>query len=240
MWEYNITTNIKDIKYLIELERNIKNKYKNAIIATRNNSMTIALPYNQKPKAFEYIKRILAETIALIYKERLLVNNINFDYLSEEYKVAFVKSLIYFDLEEDIFEIINQIDFDTGINFDSFYNFRLTNLKYKWQQLILICKSNTMFLESETFLELLKFLIDTIIPRHRSIDVFYNGKNFELLDENNNIICFNNTNNPETDLISGLISLAPKTINLHCAGMLSDNTFKIIYYIFNKKVNLLV
>ena len=28
MWEYNITTNIKDIKYLIELERNIKNKYK--------------------------------------------------------------------------------------------------------------------------------------------------------------------------------------------------------------------
>ena len=56
MWEYNITTNIKDIKYLIELERNIKNKYKNAIIATHNNSMTIALPYNQKPKAFEYIK----------------------------------------------------------------------------------------------------------------------------------------------------------------------------------------
>ena len=97
-----------------------------------------------------------------------------------------------------------------------------------------------MFLESETFLELLKFLIDTIIPRHRSIDVFYNGKNFELLDENNNIICFNNTNNPEANLISGLISLAPKTINLHCAGMLSDNTFKIIYYIFNKKVNLLV
>ena len=70
--------------------------------------------------------------------------------------------------------------------------------------------------------------------------VFYNGKNFELLDENNNIICFNNTNNPEANLISGLISLAPKTINLHCAGMLSDNTFKIIYYIFNKKVNLLV
>lgn len=240
MWEYNITTNIKDINYLIELERNIKNKYKNAIIATHNNSMTIALPYNQKPKAFEYIKRILAKNIALIYKERLLVNNINFDYLSEEYKVAFVKSLIYFDLEEDIFEIINQIDFDTGINFDSFYNFRLANLKYKWQQLILVCKSNTMFLESETFLELLKFLIDTIIPRHRSIDVFYNGKNFELLDENNNIICFNNTNNQEANLISGLISLAPKTINLHCAGMLSDNTFKIIYYIFNKKVNLLV
>lgn len=240
MWEYNIVCNPKDRVHLRYIENNIKSKYPYIITALSDNVLSVALNYNQKPKVFEYIKRLLAETIIFIYKEKLLLNNINLNYLSEEYKTAFIKSLIYFDYEEDMFEIINQLDFDTGINLDSFYNFRLKKVKQKWLQLVSICQNNNVFLESETFLELLKFLIESMIPKHKYIDVFYNGIGFEIVDENNNIISFNNTGNPEANLISGLISLAPKTINLHCAGMLSDNTFKIIYYIFNKKVNLLV
>lgn len=240
MWEYNIVCNPKNRVHLRNIENNLKSKYPYIITALSDNVLSVALNYNQKPKVFEYIKRLLAETIILIYKEKLLLNSININYLSEEYKTAFIKSLIYFDYEEDMFEIINQLDFDTGINLDSFYNFRLKKVKQKWLQLVSICQNNNVFLESETFLELLKFLIESMIPKHKYIDVFYNGIDFEIVDENNNLISFNNTGNPETNLISGLISLAPKTINLHCAGMLSDNTFKIIYYIFNKKVNLLV
>lgn len=240
MWEYNIVCNPQNRVHLRNIENNLKSKYPYIITALSNNVLSVALNYNQKPKVFEYIKRLLAEAIILIYKEKLLLNSININYLSEEYKTAFIKSLIYFDYEEDMFEIINQLDFDTGINLDSFYNFRLKKVKQKWLQLVSICQNNNVFLESETFLELLKFLIESMIPKHKYIDVFYNGIDFEIVDENNNLISFNNTGNPEVNLISSLISLAPKTINLHCAGMLSDNTFKIIYYIFNKKVNLLV
>ena len=79
------------------------------------------------------------------------------------------------------------------------------------------------------------------LPRHRLVDVYYVDDRFLIIDEQNNVLSFNNdTNNLEVDLITNLITIAPKNINLHCAGVLTNNTFKVIYYIFNKKVNLLV
>ena len=97
--------------------------------------------------------------------------------------------------------------------------------------------------ESETLIELIRFLIDSITPKRQAINIYYNGETFVLKDENNLIIKLNNAlnkSNMEINLITTLISLAPKIINFHCLGCVSENTFKILSYLFNKKINLLV
>ncbi|HBP43614.1 MAG TPA: hypothetical protein DD621_02910, partial [Clostridiales bacterium] len=75
MWEYNIVCNPKDRVHLRNIENNLKSKYPYIITALSDNVLSVALNYNQKPKVFEYIKRLLAETIIYIYKEKLLLNS---------------------------------------------------------------------------------------------------------------------------------------------------------------------
>ena len=241
MWEFFITVDAGKEKQIYNLEKKLKLKFSNVITAVCNNVLSVACELKLKPKLSEFLKREIAEIIILIYKQQEIEKNVDLQYINDELKNAFIKCLVLFDFEEDYFLIINKLELEHGIVLKSFYNFVLKNLKLKWQQFACICANNAMFFESQSFLDLLKYLIDYITPKHKSIDVYFNGDKFILSDENNNILSFNELGeNLEIGLISDLITLAPKTINLHCAGILTDNTFKIIYYIFNKKVNLLV
>lgn len=239
MWEFTVIGNNNLNIYLKNIELTLKQKT-NAVLARNNNSLSIACQHSEKSNVIKVLKNVLTETIILYYKELFFKSNLNLNYLSEQFKTAFIKCLVLFDFEEDYYLIINKLDFVNAINLDSFFNFKLKALKNKWQELAMVLSDNTTFLESDAFLELLKFLINSITPKRESVDVYFNGEKFVLSDENNNILVFNNSESHELNLITGLITLAPKTINLHCAGVLSNNTFKIIYYVFNKKVNLLV
>lgn len=243
MWEFFIESNINDVIYLKNIEKSLKFKNVNVVTALNKNSLSVACEFKDKPQILLNLKKVIAESIVLIYKQKFFESKIDLSYLNEQLKTALIKCLVLFDFEEDFYYVLDKLNLNFGLVLDSFYLFQLKKLEKKWQEIVNICSNNTSFMESETFLELLKFLISSITPKRKSIDVYFNGENFVLCDENNNIIVFNdayNLNNLELNLISGLITLAPKTINLHCAGVLSDNTFKIIYHIFNKKVNLLV
>lgn len=241
MWEFFIDIETGYEIYIKNLEKKLKQKFENCITAVCNNVLSIACELKIKNQVVEYIKRELAEIIILIYKQQELLKTLNLEYLSQELKNAFIKCLVLFDFDEDFFIIVNKLELEYGIVLKSFYNFKLKNLKTKWKQFSYVCSNNSVFFESQSFLDLLKYLIDYITPKHKSIDVYFDGNKFVLSDENNNILSFNDVDdNIEISLISQLISLAPKTINLHCAGILTNSTFKIIYYIFNKKINLLV
>ena len=41
-------------------------------------------------------------------------------------------------------------------------------------------------------------------------------------------------------LITNLVLLAPQNINIYCVDKMSEQTFKTLYYLFDKKINLLV
>lgn len=239
MWEFTIIGNANLNLYLKNIELTLKQKT-GVILAANKNTLSIACKPENKQKVIKLLKPLISETIVLFYKEQFFKNHINLNYLSDQFKTAFIKCLVLFDFEEDYIIAFNELELINAINLDSFFHFKLKQLKNKWQQLLYVLNSNSTFLESEALLDLLKFLISSIKPKRESVDVYFNGVKFVLSDENNNILMFNNSESAELSLISGLITLAPKTINLHCAGVLSNNTFKIIYYVFNKKVNLLV
>lgn len=240
MWEYFIEVENEYIDYLIDLENKVKDKF-NCITALVLNKLSIACDFKYKIKLESFLKKEIAELIIIIYKQLELEKMISLEYLPAELKSALIKCLTIFDYEEDLFFIINELELVHGINLFSFYNFKLKKIKKKWKQFASNCANNCNFIKSESFLDLLKFLIDFVTPRHRLVDVYFVDDRFLIIDEQNNVLSFNNdTNNLEVDLITNLITIAPQNINLHCAGVLTNNTFKVIYYIFNKKVNLLV
>lgn len=246
MKELNITINKENIHYLHYIKQSIEtNKIKYYCAVCEINDMGVFSLAIQEEDFFvikNKLKQAISEVILFAFKEKFLIDNINFSNMKESYKLALLKALVLFDSESDKLYIKSKLNFDNDIYLESFYNFKLQNLKKRWLELVKITNENNNLLESETFLELLKFLIATIKPKTSLVNVYYNGAYFEFKDKNQKNIKSNfiENFNDEANLITTLITLAPNYINLHCINALSNNTFKILYYIFDKKINLLV
>ena len=145
-----------------------------------------------------------------------------------------------FDKECDREEIKSVLILNRQINLDGFYYFKLGFMRDKWGDILNIVKDNSFSGDSENFLELLKFLVNNIDSRIPMINVYYKNNKFIILDnKNKQIKDKENIENVEASLISQLIELSPQIINFYCSKFLSKSTFKVIYFVFNKKLNLI-
>lgn len=249
MKEINISVNQQNEHYLYYLQKQMVNKkFKTYTAITTINDMavlSIACSDEDFGQVQYKLKKYVPDLILYIYKENYLLQTINFKNINDVFKLSLLKALVLFDSESDKEFIKNNITFEGDLYLDSLFNFKLKDLKKRWQEIANLANENSnYFFESETLLELLKFLIATIKPKASYVNVYYNGKNFEYKDFKNRKIKNNYIMQSEDDneigLIITLIALAPNTINLHCIDTISNNTFKVLYYIFDKKVNLLV
>ena len=92
----------------------------------------------------------------------------------------------------------------------------------------------------DVFIEFLKFLISSIQPKTNVINLKSDLTKYLIFDDKNNIIDCMVDLQDEMGLITNLVLLAPQNINIHCADKMSEQTFKTLYYLFDKKINLLV
>ncbi len=246
MRELNITIDKKNIGYLHYLKNNISNlKLKLYTAVCEINDMAV-LSMAVKDEDFVSIqnklKQFISEVVLFVYKEEYLQQHIDFSKLKDDYQLALLKALVLFDSESDKQFIKQRISLEHDIYLDSFYHFKLQPLQKRWSEFVSLTNENGNLLESEAFLDLLKFLIATIKPKTNLVHVYYNGGVFEYKDKNQKPIKSNfiQRNNDEANLITTLITLAPNNITLHCIDAITNNTFKVLYYIFDKKINLLV
>lgn len=240
MWEFNLTCEPEDIKFLTYVKDNLCGTQVSSIF---NNTLSVACNLEDKLKVIKQLKSLISEITVLIYKEKFFKNSLNLKMLRQEYSEALIKCLVMFDYEDDVYYVFSKLNLEYNLILTSFYNFKLKALKQKWSEIKNIASNSGVNYESETLIELIRFLIDSITPKRQAVNIYYNGETFVLKDENNLIIKLNNVlnkSNMEINLITTLISLAPKTINFHCLGCVSDNTFRVISYLFDKKINLLV
>lgn len=246
MRELNIAINPQDARFLDYLKSNLnlpKIKIYSAICQLNNMAVfSIATKDEEFEQVESKLKQLLSDLILFIYKERFLMENINFTQMQTPFQPALLKALVLFDSETDKLYIQSKLNLNKDVYLDSFFNFQLQPLKNRWQEYVELTNENTNMLQSEAFLDLLKFLIATIKPKTKQVNVYFNGHQFEFKDKNLKTIPsnFSAPDDDEATLITTLITLAPSVINLHCISTLSNNTFKILYYIFDKRINLLV
>lgn len=189
----------------------------------------------------ELIIEILAETIVNIYKNDYFTRNIKLSFLPNEHKETLIKALILFDIESDIYYVLSAIEKYNTIIVPSFHEFKLSKLKHKWNEFVFITNLNGNYLlNQEVFIEFLKFLISSIRPQTNVINLKSDVSKFLICDEKNNLITCRVDLKDEIGLITNLVLLAPRNINIHCASQVSNKTVKTLYYLFDKKINLLV
>ena len=123
----------------------------------------------------------------------------------------------------------------------SFNTFKLGKLRLKWQEFVYVTNLNGDYLiNKEIFIEFLKFLIKSIQPQTKVVNIKTDLTKFLFFDEQDHLMQGQIDLKDEMGLITNLVLLAPRNINIHCSDKVSDKTFKTLYYLFDKKINLLV
>ena len=111
----------------------------------------------------------------------------------------------------------------------------LKALREKWAELISLANENSDYLVSnEAFFDLLKFLIDNLEVCEEEINVFEDDNGYFITPQNSQDDCAYESLSKE-GLVSSLIELCPKKINLFCRS--DDNTAGFLSRIFEERVN---
>jgi len=219
----NKLRNIKKIEYHIE-------KQNNQISVNGDNEFSR-----------ELVVEILSEIIVTIYKTDYFNRNIKLSFLPQEHKEALIKALVLFDIESDIYYVLTSIERFSNIILSSFNKFLLSKIKHKWHEFVIVANLNGNYLLNyEVFIEFLKFLINSIQPKTSVVNLKSDLSKFLFFDEKNNLMTSRVDLKDEMGLITNLVILAPKNINIHCINQVSNKTFKTLYYLFDKKINLLI
>lgn len=134
-------------------------------------------------------------------------------------KHAFIKALSEFDSNADKLIAKSLLRLTPTFLLDSYYEFMLDVLKKRWQEVINLANENVCYLVCDkTFAELLRFLISNIESRSDEVHLFNRAEKIEVLSgalKPFNNIYINEDLPADIQVVSKLISIAPKKIFLH-------------------------
>lgn len=238
MW--NLTVKFSKIGQAGEFVNKLNkiNKIEYHILSSKTTDISIS---GENEFAKELVLETIADTIITIFKSEYFEKNINLRFLSPEQKDALVKALLLFDMDSDIYYTLLCIEKLDTVVVDAVNNFMLPKLKNKWAEFVTITNLNSNFLLNyDVYVEFLKFLINSIQPKIKVVNLKCDVSSFLFLDDKNTVVSSKINIDDEMGLITNLVMLAPQNINIHCIDRVSNKTFKTLYYLFDKKINLLV
>lgn len=244
MWTYKlIINNFNQNDELNKLIKKLENIEDFGIsIVPEKDRQIITFSARDVHKVKESVLTNIAYYIIKEHKFNFFYNQIKKQNLPDIHIKSLSKALTLFDIESDIYLTLNLLPPTGTVVVNSFYMFKMGKLRDKWQEFINVTNLNSpIMLNQEIYIEFLKFLYSAIPCQYEEVNVLIDESNkFSLTDKNNNVLMPEVCLDDELSLVTNLIFLAPKTINLHCINCISNKTFKTLYYIFNKKINFMV
>jgi len=146
--------------------------------------------------------------------------------------------LINFDKETDYFIISKNLILEGELYLESFYNFKLSRLQEKWGELVKLANENRDYLIcKDAFFDLLKFLIDNIDVSKREIEVFEDENGYRIIPiSESDLSEYENQVFTSESLVSSLIELSPRKIELYCSQ--ENDATKLLTTIYEKRLNI--
>lgn len=146
---------------------------------------------------------------------------------------AFKKALLNFDRETDKYIIRRALVLTNSLYIDSFYSFKLKPLQEKWEELVNLANENKDFLVSrESFIDLLKFLVDNLDICEEEISVVKEGEGYRIINSANSY--YTNHLISEEKVVSSIIDLSPQKINLFFSE--TSGAITLLERIFEERV----
>lgn len=244
MWEYSIKISNKSkpiAEFIYSTLKQKTNKYKSVVVSTCDNrfySISLAIEEKYSEYAQELLAKIIAKIVCSIYKEDFLNKNLCLPTQDSINLTAFKKALINFDKETDYFIISKNLILEGELYLESFYNFKLARLQDKWGELVKLANENRDYLVcKDAFFDLLKFLIDNIDVSKREIEVFEDENGYRIIPiSETDLSEYENQIFTSESLISSLIELSPRKIELYCTK--ENDATDLLTTIYEKRLNI--
>lgn len=238
MWEFCLATKRLNVaKFIYQTLKKETGEFGSVLTCYEefdNFFIMLACSLLERTRMTNILERCIIKVICNFYKEEFLDKNLHIPTHEKMSLTAFKKALINFDKETDFYIISKNLHLDKTLFLDAFYDFRLSALRDKWNELVMLANDNSDYLiGDEAFFDLLKFLIDNLEIGENEISVFEKENGYTIkLPDRSDMFCESLTNE---GLISTLIELSPKKINLYCNR--EDATANFLSKIFEKRIN---
>ncbi len=239
MFEITLETNGLHEEHIENAKQKLLNKIKriNGIIVTGNNNgrafLSIAVPKNFAEDVKFLLLDTVSEMVVSLYKRDFLNENLTFEYLSPETREILISTLVAFDKASDVDFVKKNLVLGSVLVLDSFFHFKLSELKDRWVHVAGLVSANLPNLASNgSVFDMMKFLISSTPCKTAEVCVQCVDDFVVLVvvgGENNGCgrqFCLNDQKDGDKLLLS-LIELVPKKI-------LVPNEIKNKFSIFDK------
>ena len=201
------------------------------------NYISILVGVNEKfkQKAKSLITSCIIELICTNFKMAFLDNFLVFPRKDKIGMLAFKKALLNFDKETDKYIVKKYLVLDHDLFLESFYYFKLKPLQEKWAELVSLSNENSDYLvSSDSFIDLLKFLVDNLDICEDEISVVKEDNGYKIFTLENGQYqdkVFN-----EESIVSSVIDLSPQKINLYFSE--PSSAINLLERIFEERITI--
>ena len=179
------------------------------------------------------VKDLLADIFSIGYKNKYLSKKLNMgseDLLSR----TLINTMCIFDNSYDKTAIKRNLENIRNFSLDGFYNFRLGDVKKKWDEIVVLSNSyDTVINDYDTMRDFLMFLLEAIPTLVNNLSVVFDEESgFELFDEKglrlNKLTTLSVRQEPEEDLLYNLVCINPAAVNFYGDWQSMSEQFKDI------------
>jgi len=225
MFEFTISGNSdrNTIEYIYSSLKPAVEGFNGIIVITSDrNSKKICLAVEEKN--INYIKSAIldsiSESIIAVYKQAFLLENICLCIRNKLAKDSFIKALVVFDRQTDKDLIKKDLLLENNLNVDSFYNFRLLDLKQRWTDICnIVNESIPLLLKDKSVAELTRYFVNGTENTINEAHLYIDNDAIRLAIDNKNDLIFDHDS--VSDIVAEIISLCPNKILVH--GNLENN-----------------
>ncbi|MFQ6752418.1 MAG: sporulation protein YtxC [Clostridia bacterium] len=223
MREIALATGVENKQIIDYLYANVKSKidFCKTIITNYSDSnfsyLLFACDDNYIEPCESILKEIIVEYIESVYKVDYLKKRIK-NPLNETLTFdAYIKVLSIFDKSTDISALTNIIILNETFFVDSFLEFRLLPLKKHWDNLVELSSDNISLFNSSTFLDIIRYLVNTMDNLVYKVKVVYDGENYSVYNmknEHDHVIKIAECQNT-LDLITNVLNSCPNYVDVY-------------------------
>lgn len=248
MFEFSIALNDSNVSFAKKLYKDIKDSSSiiGGIVTSYSESdkiyILIACEEIEKTRISFFICDAIANLITTKFKLDFINQNLHLPINNKVNLDALKKALVAFDRETDKYIVTHNLKLEKNFFVESFYSFKMKQLRAKWFELIKLANENASYLLcNDTFIDLLKFLIDNIEISHELVNIVKDESGYKICDENFNEIEIEDKdiNENEAFLITSLITLSPKKIKVYCDLNENSAALSLISQLYENRVEIL-
>lgn len=245
MREIALATGVKNKEIIDFLHANIQNKidFCKTIITSFSDNNFVYLLFACDSE-YELCEKILRESIIeyieSVYKVNYLKENIKNPLKESLMFNAYIKVLAVFDRSTDETALNKIILFNQTFFVDSFLAFRLEPLKNHWKNLATLSSDNMTMFNSGTFIDVIKFLINTMDNNVYKIKIICKNNNFCVYNMKNKnaqvrklVDCSSNL-----DLITNVLNSCPTYIDFYVNNDTDNEIISFFSSIFTNRLKI--